>query len=113
MNSPTPGKCGPIISIIRMRRCGKRMVSKAARREPTPRGYHTGARVQAIESEETEEQNPIPILPETLARIASAEAIGTETEGTERESMNGTYTPSNSKHCGSRMVKATRNEIRA
>jgi len=25
-----------------MRRCGERMVSKAARQEPTPRGYHTG-----------------------------------------------------------------------
>jgi len=68
---------------------------------------------QAIESEETEEQNPIPILPDTLARIASAEAIGTETEGTGRVSMNGTDILSNSKHCGSPVVKATRNENRA
>src|SRR6267154_2561271 len=48
MNSRLPtGECG---SIIRMRRCGERMVSKAARQEPTPKGYHTGMRVAARES---------------------------------------------------------------
>src|SRR5260370_24055589 len=47
MNSPYPRECGSIISFIRMRRCGEGMASKAARREPTPRGYHTGTRVDA------------------------------------------------------------------
>src|SRR5712692_7782959 len=41
------GECG---SIIRMRRCGERMVSKAVRQEPTPRGYHTGMCVAVRES---------------------------------------------------------------
>src|SRR2546428_12030167 len=48
MNSPyPPGECG---SILRLRRCSERMVSKAARREPTSRGYHTGLRVAERES---------------------------------------------------------------
>src|SRR5258708_23283015 len=33
-----------------MRRCGEWMVAKAARQEPTPKGYHTGTRVAARES---------------------------------------------------------------
>jgi hypothetical protein len=28
-----------------MRRCGERMASKAARQEPTTRGYHIGKRI--------------------------------------------------------------------
>jgi len=40
----SPGERG---SIIWMRRCGGRMASRAARREPTPRGYHTGTRLAA------------------------------------------------------------------
>src|SRR6266852_6055441 len=51
MNSPCPpGECGSIISIIRMRRCSERMVSKAVCQEPTPRGYHTDMCVAVRES---------------------------------------------------------------
>jgi hypothetical protein len=67
--------------------------------------------VQAVKSEETEEQNPIPILPGTLAKIVSTEAIGTETQGTGRVSMKGASILSNSKYYESRVVKVTRNEI--